>query len=40
LPEKTTEEELKSLSPDITEVRIKESKKPNGKNKKKGKHFW
>ena len=40
LPEKTTEEEIKSLSADIEACRIKESKKPNGKNKAKGKHFW
>ena len=40
LPENTTEEELKSLSPDIENVRIKKSHgKLNKKNEKKGKQF-
>lgn len=39
LPENTTEEELKGLSTEITEIRIKEAKKPNGKNKALGKKF-
>jgi RNA recognition motif-containing protein len=39
LPPNTTEEELKALSADITELRIKAAKKPNGKNKALGKAF-
>jgi len=39
LPQNTTEEELKALSADITGLRIKEAKKPNGKNKALGKKF-
>merc|ERR1719223_738937 len=39
LPENTTEEELKALSADITALRIKAAKKPNGKNKALGKAF-